>query len=139
MLGKGRDRGRGVPVRAVPLINGCSACRALLGVRHVARRARDVVVRDNGRTHRLKRPIGGVAPARGSGGQESRWEGGGASTEKCRGRGGGGEQETNKCKLKKWGMTGGEHWDWLGSTGVSGREEGEVRTNCCCRLKTTPD
>lgn len=122
----GRGRGRGVPVRAVPLINGCSACRALLGVRHVARRARDVVVRDNGRTHRLKRPIGGVAPARGSGGsggQESRWGGVGASTEKCRGGGGrgGGEQETNKCKLKKWGMTGGEHWDWLGSTGVGQR------------------
>lgn len=70
-------RGRGVPVRAVPLINGCSACRALLGVRHVARRARDVVVRDNGWTHRLKRPIGGVAPARGSGGQESKGGGGG--------------------------------------------------------------
>ena len=70
-------RGSGVPVRAVPLINGCSACRALLGVRHVARRARDVVVRDNGWTHRLKRPIGGVAPARGSGGQESKGGGGG--------------------------------------------------------------
>lgn len=62
--------GRGVPVRAVPLINGRSACGALLGVRHVARRARDVVIRDNGRTHRLERPIGGVAPARGSGVEE---------------------------------------------------------------------
>lgn len=30
--------GNGVPVCAVPLINGCSACRALLGERHVARR-----------------------------------------------------------------------------------------------------
>lgn len=57
----------GVPVRAVPLINGCSARRALLGGRHVARRARDVVIRDNGWTHRLKCPIRGVAPARGSG------------------------------------------------------------------------
>lgn len=57
--------GQWVPVRAVPLINGCSACRALLGVRHDARRARDVVVRDNGWTHWLKRPIGGVAPVRG--------------------------------------------------------------------------
>lgn len=57
----------GVPVRAVPLINRRSACRALLWGRHVAmaRRARDVVVRDNGRTHRLECPIGGVAPARG--------------------------------------------------------------------------
>lgn len=80
-----------VPVRAVPLINRCSACRALQEGRHVACRARDVVVRDNGRTHRLERPIGGVAPVR--------WSGGGASTEKC----GGGEQETNKCKLKKRG------------------------------------
>lgn len=102
-------RGRGVPVRAVPLINGCSACRALLGVRHVARRARDVVVRDNGWTHRLKRPIGGVAPARGSGGQESKGGGGGGGgeggihREVWGRRGGGGEQETNKCKLKKMG------------------------------------
>lgn len=87
-------RVRGVPVRAVPLINGCSACRALLGLRHVARRARDVVVRDNGWTHRLKRPIGGVAPARGSGGQ-------GGHPQRSVGEGGGGEQETNKCKLKK--------------------------------------
>lgn len=45
-----------------------------------------------------------------------------ASIEKCRGRGGGeggGEQETNKCKLKKktkkWVMTGGET---LGLAGV---------------------
>lgn len=109
MLGSGR----GVPVRAVPLINGCSACRALLRVRHVARRARDVVIRDNGWTHWLKRPIGGVAPARGSGGQESRrrWRREGASTEKCRGRGE--EEEESKkqtsANLKKWGMTGGEH------------------------------
>lgn len=58
-----------VPVRAVPLINRCSACRALQEGRHVACRARDVVVRDNGRTHRLERPIGGVAPVRWSGGR----------------------------------------------------------------------
>lgn len=31
--------GQWVPVRAIPLINRCSACRALLGVRHDARRA----------------------------------------------------------------------------------------------------
>lgn len=71
------EGGWGVPVRAVPLINGCSACGALLGVRHVARRARDVVVRDNGRTHRLERPEGGVAPVRrGWGQEESRGRGG---------------------------------------------------------------
>lgn len=136
-------RGRGVPVRAVPLINGCSACRALLGVRHVARRARDVVVRDNGWTHRLKRPIGGVAPARGSGGQELKGGGGGggergASTEKC---GGGGEEEESKkqtsANLKKWGMTGGEH---RGLAEVNPQaSSGGVRAESsrCCRLKIT--
>lgn len=101
-------RGRGVPVRAIPLINGCSACRALLGVRHVARRARDVVVRDNGWTHRLKRPIGGVAPARGSGGQESkggrRGKEGGRRGHPQRSLGEGGRRRArNKCKLKKMG------------------------------------
>ena len=93
------EGGRGVPVRAVPLINGCSACRALLGVRHVARRARDVVVRDNGWTHRLKRPIGGVAPARGSGGQELKGvgEGGGVGHPQRSVRGGGeGRRARNK-------------------------------------------
>ena len=97
MLGKGR----GVPVRAVPLINGCSACRALLGVRHDARRARDVVVRDNRWTHRLKRPIGGVAPARGSGGQESRVGGGGHPQRFVGGRG---RRRARKNKLKKKGV-----------------------------------
>lgn len=58
-------RGQRVPVRAVPLIYGGSACGALLGLRRDARRARDVVVRDNRWTHWLKRPIGGVAPVRG--------------------------------------------------------------------------
>lgn len=92
--------GRGVPVRAVPLINGRSACGTLLGVRHVARRARDVVIRDNGRTHRLERPIGGVAPARGSGveggGLVGEEEGRGSPTEGE--EGGGEEQKTNRCR-----------------------------------------
>ena len=54
-----------VPVGAGPLINRRGACRALQGLGSVSCRARHVVVRDNGRTHRLKRPVGGVSPAEG--------------------------------------------------------------------------
>lgn len=105
MLGSGKGGEGGVPVRAVPLINGRGACRALLRGRHVARRARDVVVRDNGRTHRLERPEGGVAPVRGRWGLEGvqGWGGVGRGAFKgeCWGKEGGGEEESKKqSKLK---------------------------------------
>lgn len=134
--------GRGVPVRAVPLINGRSACGALLGVRHVARRARDVVIRDNGRTHRLERPIGGVAPARGSGVEE----GGLVGEEEGRGvthRGGGRRRGRAKNKqvqnLKKWGVTGGEHpTSGLAAGNPQVMSGGRSEEERCCRLKITP-
>lgn len=52
-----------VPVRAGPLINGGGACWALEGRSCVAGRARHIVIRNDGGTHRFKRPVGGVAPA----------------------------------------------------------------------------
>lgn len=132
--------GRGVPVRAVPLINGRSACGALLGVRHVARRARDVVIRDNGRTHRLERPIGGVAPARGSGVEE----GGLVGEEEGRGvahRGGGRRRGRAKNKqvqnLKKWGVTGGEHpTSGLAAGNPQATSGGGVRRRAAVGLKS---
>lgn len=58
-----------IPVRAGPLINGGSACRALEGRSCVAGRARHIVIRNDGGMHGFKRPVGGVAPARGAGSQ----------------------------------------------------------------------
>lgn len=54
-----------VPVRAGPLINGCSSSRALQGWCSVSCWTRHIVVWDDRWTHRLKRPVRGVAPAKG--------------------------------------------------------------------------
>lgn len=79
----------GVPVRAGPLINRCGACRALQGRGSVSCRARHVVVRDNGRTHRLERPVGGVSPAEGGLGSGGRGTKEGMGVEGVKGVGGG--------------------------------------------------
>ncbi len=56
-----------VPVRAGPLINGCSSSRALQGWCGVSCWTLHIVVRDDGWTHRLERPVRGVPPAEGGG------------------------------------------------------------------------
>lgn len=54
-----------VPIRAVPLVQWCSAHRTLLLPRcHIARWTGDIVIRNHRRTHWLQCPIGGVSPVR---------------------------------------------------------------------------